>query len=521
MKYNTFLIVVTLIFCNINAKGVIPFIPMPNSVEYKDSSYFIIDDKTTLGLSNSELKLPFNELKNVLNHRTGKNFKETATSEANIILELDPSINGNEHYKLDINPNNLKITGSTPEAVFRGIKTLDQLLLDSSLQNHKITLPTITIDDEPRYAYRAIMLDPARHFLTVEEIKLFIDQIAKYKFNVLQLHLSDDQGWRVQLNSHPEISSPQSYSRKDLEDIINYAAEKYIEVVPEIDIPGHTAAFLSVYPQLGCIHQQSQPIEVGETVNRMLCASNLEVYNIFEDIFQEISSIFPSDYIHLGGDEAAIKANWAKCDSCLNLMEEYGFKDPSQLMIPFFDKMLGFVRANGKKPILWCELDNIYPPANDFLFPYPEDVTLVSWRAGLTPTCLNLTNQNGYPLIMAPGEYAYLDYPQLKGDLPEFNNWGMPVTPLEKTYEFDPGYGLSSELQNNVLGIMGTLWGEAIKDINRATYMAFPRSFSLAEAGWTNMDNRDWESFKTRIYPNLYDLMKSGISFRVPYEIAR
>lgn len=147
-------------------------------------------------------------------------------------------------------------------------------------------------------------------------------------------------------------------------------------------------------------------------------------------------------------------------------MKELGYQKASQLMIPFFDRMLTFVQENGKTPILWCELDRIYPPANDYLFPYPKNVTLVSWRGGLTPTCLELTRKYGNPLIMAPSEYAYLDYPQYKGDLPEFNNWGMPVTTLEKCYQFDPGYGVSAADQAHIQGIMGTLWGEAIRDMS-------------------------------------------------------
>lgn len=175
--------------------------------------------------------------------------------------------------------------------------------------------------------------------------------------------------------------------------------------------------------------------------------------------------------------------------------------------------MLSFVEADGKYPILWCELDNIRMPANDYLFPYPKNVTLVSWRYGLTPTCQKLTQQHGNPLIMAPGEFAYLDYPQFKGDLPEFNNWGMPVTTLETCYQFDPGYGKPAAEQAHILGVMGTLWGEAIKDINRVTYMTYPRGLALAEAGWTQMEHRNWDSFKERLYPNLNNLMKKAFQY--------
>lgn len=186
----------------------------------------------------------------------------------------------------------------------------------------------------------------------------------------------------------------------------------------------------------------------------------------------------------------------------------------------FFGKILSIVRKLKKEPILWCELNNIWMPADSYLFNYPKDVTLVSWRAGLTPLCQELTQKNGNSLIMAPGEYAYLDYPQYKNDLPEYNNWGMPITTLEKTYQFDPAYG-DEFSEKHIRGVLGTLWSEAIKDFNRVTYMTYPRGLALAEAGWTQMEHRTWSSFKQRICPNLYKMMKDGISFRVPFEIFR
>ena len=494
-------------------------IPRPNSVTSVASASFRIDKKTAIGSSSPELAPSVAALQGILKHRTGQEVPATSDTHARISLSIDPTMEGNEHYRLEVNRRQIRLTGATAAAVFRGVMTLDQLLLGDDCRTKSGEVAAVVIDDAPRFPHRAMMLDPARNFLPVADVKHFIDQMAKYKFNVLQLHLSDDQGWRIALNKHPQLSSPQAYSQEDIKELVRYAAERYIEIIPEIDIPGHTAAFLSVYPDLGCVHQQTEKIEVGKTVNRMLCAANPKVYALFGDIIGEVASLFPSHYIHLGGDEAAVPDNWAKCDSCKAMAARLGYGKPSQLMIPFFGEMLAFVRQNGKKPILWCELNNIYPPADDYLFPYPEDVTLVSWRGGLTPTCLELTRRSSHPLIMAPGEHAYLDYPQLRGDLPEFNNWGMPVTTLERCYQLDPGYGRPAEEQAHVIGVMGTLWGEAIKNIHRVTYMAFPRALALAEAGWTQMEHRDWESFKERLYPNLSDLMRSGVSFRVPFEI--
>lgn len=519
MKKISFLLILILNVTLSYAQSPAALIPYPNNVVIKEDVIYPIDEVTAISYSGPDLLNSAKDLQQIIRHKTGITVPIKENGKGNISMSVDKNLNTDEHYVLEVGENQITLKGATPEAVFRGVTTLGQLLLSDNNLNKIEGFKGVTIDDEPRFSYRALMLDPARHFLTVDEIKFFIDQMAKYKFNVLQLHLTDDQGWRIKLDNYPQLSSEQAYSKEDIQDLINYAADKYIEIVPEIDIPGHTSAFLAVYPELGCKNKQGEEIIVGKTDNRMLCASNEEVYDIFGNIIAEVTSMFPSSYIHLGGDEAAIKYNWAQCESCLALMNELGYTDPSRLMIPFFDKMLGFVRENGKKPILWCELNNIYPPADDFLFPYPEDVTFVTWRNGLTPTCIELTGKRNSPLIMAPGEYAYLDYPQFKGDLPEYNNWGMPVSPLSRTYQLDPGYGLPQEEQQHIMGVMGTLWGEAINDINRATYMAFPRALALSEAGWTQMDNRDWESFKQRMYPNLYELMKDGVSFRVPFEI--
>ncbi len=493
---------------------------MPNSVVKSSSAPFRVKaGKTAVCTLSPELAPALAAIKRVLKQRMDVELVDADAKDAAIRLAVDTTLEGREHYRLEVNKKHVLLTGASPAAVFYAVMTLDQILLGDVCATARKEIGAVTIDDAPRFGYRAMMLDPARNFLPLADVKFFIDQMVKYKYNVLQLHLTDDQGWRIRLKSHPDLAGKQSYTQDELRELVRYAAERYVEVIPEIDIPGHTAAFLSVYKDLGCKHLQDVPIKVGETVNRMLCASNPRIYEVYADVIKEVAELFPSQYIHLGGDEAAVPANWAKCGDCQSLMKEYGYARPSQLMIPFFDKILSFVRANGKKPILWCELNNIYPPADDYLFPYPQDVTLVSWRGGLTPTCQSLTHKSGHPLIMAPGEYAYLDYPQLGGDFPEFNNWGMPVTTLQKTYEFDPGYGRPADEQAHILGVMGTLWAEAMKNINRVTYMTYPRALSLAEAAWTQMEHRSWVSFKERIYPNITDLMRCGVSVRVPFEI--
>lgn len=508
-------------------------IPMPNSITiHHKNKTFEIDKKCAIETNSPRNSFFIKALQASIKKHTGINVP--IKRKGNISISIDTTLKDTEHYTIYITTKRIRIKGASETALLRATQTMEQILLGDYINSAKGEIACLTIDDKPRYKHRAIMLDPARHFIPVKDIKFFIDQIAKYKYNILQLHLTDDQGWRVEIKSHPQLTTQGAfrnnkkgdqgpdngfYTQEELKEIVTYAATRGIEVIPELDTPGHSAAFLAAYPKAGCPFRHSETIQLGEATNRMLCACNEETYNIYADIFKELAEIFPSQYIHLGGDEAAIKENWAKCDSCTALMKKSGYSSPEQLMNLFFGKMLTLVRQNGKKPILWCELDNIYPPANDYLFPYPADVTLVTWRNGLTPKCIELTRKHGHKLIMAPGEHTYLDYPQYSGDLPEFGNWGMPVTTLEKTYELDPGYGLKENEQTHIQGVMGTLWAEAISDINRVTYMAFPRALALAEAGWTEMPQRNWECFKQRLLPNLTDLIRSGVSVRVPFEI--
>ena len=534
-------ILIALLFCTqaTAQNNTSALMPIPESITLcHEGKTFQLKESTAIYCNIPGDTFLVNELSRCILKHTGlKPITCTKQRKKNrISLLIDSTLQGSEHYTLKVNKDGISISGSTKSALFYGIATLDQILLGDITNTALQKIEHIEIDDAPRYSFRAIMLDPARHFIPVKEIKFFIAQMARFKFNVLQLHLTDDQGWRIEIKSHPELTEKGAfrkqgagsqgpdngyYTQEEIREIIAYAAERGIEVIPELDIPGHSVAILAAHPELGCSFRHSHKKELGKTTNMMLCASNEEVYEIYNDIITEVAALFPSKKIHLGGDEAAVKENWAKCSECAKMMQEYGFENPSQLMQPFFAKILDTVRANGKEAILWCELDNIWPPANEYLFPYPSDVTLVTWRNALTPKCIELTHKHGHKLIMAPGEHAYLDYPQYPGDLPEFNNWGMPVTTLEKTYSLDPGYGLPQTAREHIQGVMGTLWAEAIKDINRLNYMAFPRSMAIAEAGWSSMHNRSWESFTKRIFPNIMDMMKSGVNLRVPFEIIK
>lgn len=511
-------------------------LPMPNRiVEGQAKHPFVVSSKTRIQTNFERDSFYVNEVQKIFQNRMNQPVKRADKQKKGssiVELSIDPTLQGNEHYNLEVTSKKIRIAGRTKAAIFHGIQTLDQLLLGDVCHTGQNVIAPIYIDDEPRFSHRALMLDPARHMLPVKDVKFFIDQMVKYKYNVLQLHLTDDQGWRIEIKSHPKLTKIGGnccpdvtgtengfYTQKELKEIIDYAAERHIEVIPELDVPGHATAVVAAYPEIRCLPMQKVKQVKGKPIHFMVCANNEKAYALYDDVIKEVATLFPSSQIHLGGDEAIMEENWCVCDSCQQLMKRLGYTEERQLMNYFFKNILASVRKYNKKAILWCELDQIKLPANEYLFDYPKDVTLVTWRQDLTLKCIELTEKYGHSLIMSPGEYAYLDYPQLKGDLPEFNNWGMPITTLKTSYEFDPGFGLPKEKQKHIQGIMGTLWGEAMIDINRVTYMAFPRGLALAEAGWTQMEHRDWNSFKERLFVNLSDLMRTGVSVRVPFEI--
>ena len=433
MNINSRLLLTTLLALLITASSAqsntSALIPMPNHIaKSKNGATTRLDKHTTINTSLPSNSFILQELKSIVEKHTQLSPEiDNSRNKNRIEIEVDPSMTEKEHYTLDIDKRGISIKGGSEGALFMALQTLNQIFIGDVCNTASQRIEHISIDDKPRFAHRAIMIDPARHFLPVEDVKFFIDQMARFKFNILQMHLTDDQGWRIEIKSHPRLTeigafrnngktpSPDNgyYTHEDIKELISYAAERNIEIIPELDIPGHSVAILKAYPELGCAFRHQHTKDLGNTTNMMLCAHCEEVYTIYEDIIKEVAMLFPSKKIHLGGDEAAVKENWAKCDDCLAMMHEAGYDKPSQLMIPFFNRMLDIVRKNGKEAILWCELDNIWPPANDYLFPYPDDVTLVTWRNALTPKCIELTGKYGHNLIMAPGAMSLSPKPHI------------------------------------------------------------------------------------------------------------
>lgn len=448
-----------------------------------------------------------------------------------LVLALDQSLDDDEAYTLAVDSKGVNIKGKTPRGVFWGLMTLDQILLGSGNKECVDAIPQLTIKDTPRTHVRELMVDPARTFIPLDELKAFIPEMARYKLNALHLHLVDDQAWRIEIKKYPQLTAQASsrwgqddlqmpykgyYTQQQMRDLVSFAARYHVEIVPEIEMPGHEVAAISVFPELTC-HQRQVPIRTTCGVsNELLCPGNDFTYEFLGNVFKEIADIFPSKYIHLGGDEAGNPALdcWTDCPKCQALKKKLGITttDRSEnwkLQGYMFDRVIELLRDTyHKTPMFWYE--------TDFKKIQPGCVTF-AWRNGLTDKALQAAVENNARIMLCPGEHCYFDYPMAKGDMPEVN-WGMPVTSLKATYALDPAWGHDKKFEeNNLFGVAGTLWSECITSPERIYYQAYPRSIALAEAGWSQQQNRSWESFIKRMRPLAKDMMRRGVTFSMEY----
>ena len=446
-------------------------------------------------------------------------------------LQLDKALDDDEAYTLTVNAKGVNISGKTSRGVFWGLMTLDQILRGSGTKDCVDAIPQLTIKDAPRTHVRELMVDPARTFIPYEDLKAFVPEMARYKLNALHLHLVDDQAWRIEIKKYPQLTAQASsrwgmddmlapykgfYTQEQMRDLVEFAARYHVEIVPEIEMPGHEVAAISVFPALTC-HQRQVPVRTTCGVsNELLCPGNEFTYEFLGNVFKELADIFPSKYIHLGGDEAGNPALdcWTDCPKCQALKQKLGITSTDRsenwkLQGYLFDNIIKLLRDTyHKTPMFWYE--------TDFKKIQPGCVTF-AWRNGLTNKALKAAVENNARIMLCPGEHCYFDYPMAKGDMPEVN-WGMPVTSLKDTYSLNPAWGMDKSFEdNNLFGVAGTLWSECITSPERIYYQAYPRAIALAEAGWSPQDKRSWESFLKRMQPMAKDMMRRGISFSMEY----
>jgi len=409
-------------------------------------------------------------------------------------LNADDESLGHEGYFLEVTDSYIELAANEPAGLINGIATIRQLLPDaieaSTVQDSAWMMPTGTIRDYPEYEYRGAMLDVARHCIRPEDVIRYIDYMAMYKFNRLHLHLSDDQGWRIEIKSWPRLTEYGSttevgggeggfYTQEEYKKIVEYAAERNIMIIPEIDMPGHTNAALASYPELTCDGTAPElytGIEVGIST---LCTTKEIVYEFVDDVIRELAAITPGEYFHIGGDE-----------SLMTPLEEY---------IPFIDRVQKIADSHGKKVIGWDEISQatLIPQA------------LVQYWAD-AENAIRAIDQ-GARVIMAPARKAYMDM-QYDSTSRIGLHWAAYIE-VDEAYQWDPAE-LEPEIhREDIIGIEAPLWSETVTDLKDIEYLIFPRMPGHAEIGWSPAEKRDWETYKVRLRQNLRRLDRMGIGY--------
>lgn len=425
-----------------------------------------------------------------------------------INITIEPSLK-KEAYELNVDGKSVNIKAGSSQGVFYAFQSLRQLLparVEKGELMNGIDIQNVKVQDEPRFAYRGMMLDVCRHIFPLDSIKTYIDMLAMHKFNRFHWHLTDDQGWRIEIRKYPELTKVGSirketvigrnsgkydgqpyggfYTQEQIKEIIQYAADRYITVIPEIELPGHAVAALASYPQLGC---SGGPYEVEGrwgVFEEVYCAGNEKTFEFLEGVLDEVAALFPSEYIHIGGDECP-KAAWKKCKKCQARIKKENLKDENELQSYFVHRIEKYLNGKGKKIIGWDEI---------LEGGISKSATIMSWRGtkgGIQAAKL------GNEVIMTPNNYVYLDYYQSRDIEQEPFGIGGFVS-VAKVYSLNPTEGLSANEAKMVKGVQANVWAEYIKTFNHVQYMTLPRMAALAEVAWTPDAQKNYEDFVAR-----------------------
>ncbi len=449
-----------------------------------------------------------------------------------ISLELDPALPdaGDEGYRLEVRPDRIVIQAAQPAGLYYGTQTLRQLMPSAVFRKAPVTgvrwsVPCVVIRDRPRFAWRGLLLDPARHFIPRSAVLQMIDAMALHKLNSLQLHLTDDQGWRIEIKKYPRLTEVGAwrketlighlghqpprydgkrhggyYTQDDIREIVAYAAERYITVVPEIEMPGHARAAIAAYPELGCHpDQRLEPWTTWGICPDIFVPTDHTVA-FLQDVLSEVLELFPSKFIHVGGDEA-IKDQWKASDVVQVRIKELGLAGEHELQSWFIRQMDRFLAERGRRLIGWDDiLDGGLAPA----------ATVMSWRGEQTAIT---AARAGHDVVMASVTHTYLDYYQADPALEPLAIGGLIL--LENVYHWEPvPKELASEQRRHILGGQAQLWSEYLPDIRHTQYMAFPRTAALAEVLWSPSDQRDYDRFLARLRPHLERLDAMDVNYR-------
>ena len=450
------------------------------------------------------------------------------TSCRKVRTKIDASL-AEEEYTINIGKQGVKVCGGSKKALFWAEQTLEQI----RLQSPEGKLPCLYIEDKPAFSYRGMLIDCSRHFLSVEEVKSCIDIMAAHKLNKLHWHLTDDQGWRIEIKKYPELTAKGSvrartkighhrdeaagydstpyggfYTQDEVRDIVRYAADRYIDVIPEIEMPGHSQEVLAVFPQFGCKGTGYKVREEWGISKDVLCLANPDVVPFLKDVLDEVCALFPCEYINIGGDEVPRDA-WNECPKCQARLKEKGWDDVMMLQRELVGEMEKYLLSKGKKMIGWGE---IFEGCSD------PSTTVLSWKGTETGIKAAL---KGMHSVMCPGEWLYLDYYQTpeRGEREPLSIHPNRFTTLSKTYSYDPLAGIPADKQTFVSGIQGNLWAEYIGSFGHWQHMALPRLAAVAEINWSGSQGKtSYEAFHKRVACTMLPLYNSHGWKYAPYE---
>lgn len=452
-------------------------------------------------------------LPDVKNHRqeSEKSDKDSFILEMALNSELDfPAPGG---YNLFIAGRNIGIASNCPEGLHSGFISLRLLFEANRNQYDEIILQETEITDYPRFPYRGMHLDCARHFFTIEEVKKYIDLLSIHKMNYFHWHLVDDQGWRIQSDKYPRLNEISSwrkekdgstyggfYTKDEMKEAVRYAQERYITIVPEVEMPGHCLSVLAAYPEFSCAGGPFEVTNIWGIFEDVYCPGKEKVFAFIEGIMEEVSEIFPGPYVHIGGDEC-LTDRWKQCPDCRKLMKSEGFTDETQLQMYFIKRAQKILARLGKKMIGW---DEILEGGK------LTDATITAWRSferGADAA------EAGVEAIMCPTSHCYFDYYQ---GAPESEPKAIGgFLPLEKVYQFDPCAGLPDKnLHKYIIGGQGNVWTEYMPDFAQVEYMTVPRICALAEKLWTPAEKCDFDDFLKRLGSHLDYIRNAGHNFR-------
>jgi hexosaminidase len=439
---------------------------------------------------------------------------------------------GPEGYALTVASNSVVIRAPAQAGLFYGVQTLFQLLPPEIFSSNLVStvawqIPCVQIEDWPRFKWRGFMLDVSRHFFNKSEVETMLDAMALHKLNMFHWHLTDDHGWRIEIKKYPKLTEagawrtgvgfafdPKSttaygmdgryggfYTQDDIRDVVTYAAARHITIVPEIEMPGHSTAALSAYPQFSCTGGPFAPSVTAGIFNGIYDPAKEETFLFLADVLAEVAQLFPGQYIHIGGDEVP-KETWKNSPDCQALMKREGLKNEEELQSWFIRRIEKIVNAHGHSMIGWSEI---------LQGGLPQNAAVMDWIGGAKEAA-----SAGHDVVMTPTAYCYFDFYQSSNHItePKAATWGGPLT-LDKMYAFEPMYtNVPPELQSHILGAQGNLWTEQIPNLQHAEYMTFPRACALAEVTWSAKDARNWDDFIRRLQIHFHRLDELGINYR-------